>query len=655
MIVGRVATHRVVLAIDGREAEVRPVVGLLHQRGAISLGDELLLVEGIGFVVARSSHEEGFEGRSIDASLGCTLVDQRTHVGKALLGPVVVPGVDALLLHTLGNEEFRRVGIFGHEALLLQRIEFLGHEREVLDGLLHRCTTGSKVLVTVARIGLLTHQCLGLGKVLGPIAQIAHVGIEIRTSNEIISYANDGQHSDDSQQGFVAVDGIGIDAVDHLERMTVQLVLPFVEERWQERQREHRSTHDGKGGKQAEVLQQVRLDKDQTQERTDGGDAAHQDGLHLVLEHLYRVAHVLVVGDDVQHVAQGHTQHDGADAQGKQRELSLDEVHHRQAEHRAEGDGQQQERDGVPVAEAQEDDQQHDDQRPHDVVLDVLLQRPRVIGTIGRRTVITDLHAWGDGLELLDIFVHPLEEDGAVARVGAGKPWCDDHGSHGRIGHEKVLVDNRVTSTRIHQSLHLVHQHITHADGVDLQQLGEGLADERSGLRLVLLQLLQDVCLGLQRVEARIGRSVDVVGQMLHHVVDALEHDVVGVHLAEEVANGAHVLGALIVTRLYRVAEGIHHVAERIHADALAVVEDDERLVLDPQAREGELDASVLVPRRWQQACNVLLQVDLGRKIAEETQQKSPQCNPHHPVLVEEMIYSNEKVCHYYKKILRDS
>jgi hypothetical protein len=24
-------------------------------------------------------------------------------------------------------------------------------------------------------------------------------------------------------------------------------------------------------------------------------------------------------------------------------------------------------------------------------------------------------------------------------------------------------------------------------------------------------------------------------------------------------------------------------------------------------------------------------------------------------VLVEEMIYSNEKVCHYYKKILRDS
>ena len=82
-------------------------------------------------------------------------------------------------------------------------------------------------------------------------------------------------------------------------------------------EREQSGAQDGKGSKQAKVAQQVGIDKQQTRKGTDGGDAAQQYRFYLVAQQLFRVADILVMRQDMEHIAHGHTQHHTTNAQGQ--------------------------------------------------------------------------------------------------------------------------------------------------------------------------------------------------------------------------------------------------------------------------------------------------------------------------------------------------
>ena len=68
------------------------------------------------------------------------------------------------------------------------------------------------------------------------------------------------------------------------------------EELWQIDEREECGAKDGEGGEDPEVAQQVGVDEQESGKGSDGGDAAQQDGLHLVAQQQLGVADILMVG-----------------------------------------------------------------------------------------------------------------------------------------------------------------------------------------------------------------------------------------------------------------------------------------------------------------------------------------------------------------------
>ena len=64
----------------------------------------------------------------------------------------------------------------------------------------------------------------------------------------------------------------------------------------------------------------------------------------------------------MEHITQSHTQDNGTNTQRQQRELTTNEIHHRQSEECTKKYGQQQQRQGIPVAETDHDKQQYQDQ-----------------------------------------------------------------------------------------------------------------------------------------------------------------------------------------------------------------------------------------------------------------------------------------------------
>ena len=139
----------------------------------------------------------------------------------------------------------------------------------------------------------------------------------------------------------------------------VDLVLLELHEVGQIDEGKDGGAHDGESCEESEVLQEVGLDEDESHEGTDGGEAAQKDGFGLVTQHHLGVCHIFIMCEDMEHVAHRHTEHHGAYAEGEQRELSLDEVHHGESEEGAEGYGEYEQGDGVPVAHT--DEEHHED------------------------------------------------------------------------------------------------------------------------------------------------------------------------------------------------------------------------------------------------------------------------------------------------------
>ena len=75
-----------------------------------------------------------------------------------------------------------------------------------------------------------------------------------------------------------------------------------------------------------------------------------------------------------------------------------------------------------------------------------------------------------------------------------------------------------------HQRLHLFGQHVAHAHGVHLDEVGKHFSELAGQFVAVLLHLLREVFAGQQRVEPCVDRSIDIGGQMLRHIVDGIGH-----------------------------------------------------------------------------------------------------------------------------------
>ena len=252
----------------------------------------------------------------------------------------------------------------------------MGKNIEIGKRLLHRVARCCEILLLQARTGLLLIEILRVVDILRQIAKVAHIWVEVGTSREIEAHTYRHEQENQRQQRTVAVEGIGIDAVNDLECMAIDTILLWVEELRQIKQRESCGADYRKRCEQAKVLKQLGVDEDQTHERTDGGETAQEDRLDLIAEHAFWVAYIFIMCDDMEHITQCHTQHDGADSKCQKRELSLDEIHHRQAKHCAECHRQKQQRNGVVVAETEEDEDQHHDERTHYGVAQVGLGLP---------------------------------------------------------------------------------------------------------------------------------------------------------------------------------------------------------------------------------------------------------------------------------------
>ena len=249
-------------------------------------------------------------------------------------------------------------------------------------------------------------------------------------------------------------------------------------ELWQVDEAKQRGGSNGQGGKEAEVLQQVGVGEEETAEGADGGDAAEEQGLRLFAQQLLAVLDVVAVGEHVEHVAQSHAEHHAADAEGKQGELSAQEVHHRHGEERAKGNGQQQQRQRVPTAEAHHDKDEHQHQGTSDGRGEVVLDDGGVIVAAGGRTVVADVDVGRDGGKAVYQLVHAGKECRALAGVRSGELWGDERYADGRVTDEEMTVDGRVAAASgIKQRGHLVGEDVAKAQRVALDEFREHAAE----------------------------------------------------------------------------------------------------------------------------------------------------------------------------------
>ena len=154
------------------------------------------------------------------------------------------------------------------------------------------------------------------------------------------------------------------------------------------------------------------------------------------------------------------------------------------------------------------------------------------------------------------------------------------------------------------QALHLCCQHVAHAHGVGLYQVGEGRAELTHQVGMVLLHLPCEVLAGEQRVEGHVCRRVNIGGQVFGEIVDGIGHKLV-VDAVENVADGM----AHAVAHRQRIDKGIAHLRQLLTAVGRRCLqlEEQESLVLDFQVGKGQFGAAVLVLRRRHELVDVFL------------------------------------------------
>ena len=216
---------------------------------------------------------------------------------------------------------------------------------------------GVDAVAVVVHVGI---ELLAAEGLLLEIAEVAEVLVEAHLRGE--ADAHERHDADQDHRKLALVNAVGADAVDDAESLPVLAGVPFPEEMGQEDQGEHRTAKQPQRGEQAEVAEELRLGEHQAGEGADGRQYAEGNGRRLILQHLFRIADILEVRDDVQAVAERHAENDGADAHRQQRQAALDPVNTGQREERAVEHRQQLERNHLPVLETEGDEGQNDQQ-----------------------------------------------------------------------------------------------------------------------------------------------------------------------------------------------------------------------------------------------------------------------------------------------------
>ena len=220
-IVAVAAAHGVVLTAHGGEAEPGAVVRLLHERRQVALGNQVGLVEGVGFVVAPGSLEEGLESFRTQVGSGRRCGNKLADGGQTALRPIVVPGIDALLLTVERHQQLVGGRIALYQSQALQGVELMAQHAEVMEGFLHGLALTGEIFGFVAGIGLRAQQVLGMLDHRVVVAQIVHVGIEMGAAHAPGTYANDCQHDDDGNQRLFPIEGIGVDTLNKSRERTL--------------------------------------------------------------------------------------------------------------------------------------------------------------------------------------------------------------------------------------------------------------------------------------------------------------------------------------------------------------------------------------------------------------------------------------------------
>ena len=170
-------------------------------------------------------------------------------------------------------------------------------------------------------------------------------------------------------------------------------------------------------------------------------------------------------------------QHYCSNAQCKEREPALDEIHHSESEQGAKDYGQDEQWQGIPIAEADEDKYEHDDECTKQCGGQIVFDGRGVIVTAGGSTMITDADIGVRLSETFNFVVEHLEQSVALSSIGGRKSWSDKGNANSTVGHEEMSVNSFEATLRSGEKwLHPLSQQVAHAHGIHLYEFGIGRA-----------------------------------------------------------------------------------------------------------------------------------------------------------------------------------
>ncbi len=292
-------------------------------------------------------------------------------------------------------------------------------------------------MMGVAVGGLAVVEFLAFPDFVLQIVQVHQVAVELHAGTE--HHPQDDDDAEGADKPFVAVPGKVVDALHQRKAVRALVVYLFrAQEMRQEDQGEESVADEGEGGEKAEIPEQVAFREKQAQEGADGGDAAQEYGRGFFPERLFRVSHIVIVDEDVQAVADGDAQHDGADTQGHQGHIALYPVHAGHGE-----DGAVEHRDhllphkGQPV-----ETQQHDHEDQQEGQADGPDQVPLDGAGVGIAIVRVAVHQDADlgmlGFHFPFQLVHHLHQARAGAGIGGAEARGEEGQGDGFVRAEKV-------------------------------------------------------------------------------------------------------------------------------------------------------------------------------------------------------------------------
>ena len=311
-------------------------------------------------------------------------------------------------------------------------------------------------------------EILGLVQRVALVTDVFQVVVELHLAGEGEADGDDDAQSDDDKR--VTVVCVVVYPFYSLEYLLVVPPLVLPQEMRQENQHEEGVADEREGGEHTELLEQVALGEEESDEGPDGGEAAEADGQGLFLQHLLHVAHKALMDNDMQAVTERDAQHHGADAEGHQRHTALNPVHARQREKGAVGHGQHVLPGDIEALEAETEDNQDNQQRDADCEVDVARHDAVVVARAHHAAVHQHFDVGVRFLEFTDTVVDMVHQLAAQFSVERLEIRGDVDECHRAVGAEEVSVDESETQT----GGEVGHQVLAEVERVGGHHIGDG-------------------------------------------------------------------------------------------------------------------------------------------------------------------------------------